>query len=575
MQPGQVTGSSGQLTQLASMQLNSSSTGQLLGGPRPAYTATAPTGIAGMTSLYGKLRTQAVQPQLLTQPGDAQPSATSIAAPLAATKTASLASSVGTGGYGWQGQKGAAASATSSDASSILQPQAASISQRLAPLQYSLISQSSASGSRASSLSARSTTSSVAAADQAPAGGLAAAVPVIPAPDGATAAAGAVPAAPAADHKLLEALRLSASTCADTPQDQQAMLSLLLSAQSPALPRNLSTPDSAAYGTAASAVPSSAQLLLTPPTVSSAEKLAESRLLQQLQQMYINESVHAGQHSAQGAQAQAYSSSTQPSSASSQEAMHQQLLMLQVQELQEAQARSGAAGPASTSSAGYELLDSLSTLRASAVAVPQNFLPAQYSGSTTAGACLGPDAVFSFQHAPMPMPNQPAAPAAVSPGLLVLGAQHVQSDSSNEQLGLAQLLTQYGPGASAPVGNSNTHNSMLYSMPSLHSQMPGGPAGLTGPSTGSASLAAAIEEFQQKMLLSSSGLATAAPGGRGVNDSLAGLAAASAAVGGLSGLLPAGKHTLQVGPGNNPMYKVGRFPAQEVCACLFVKLARR
>lgn len=68
------------------------------------------------------------------------------------------------------------------------------------------------------------------------------------------------------------------------------------------------------------------------------------------------------------------------------------------------------------------------------------------------------------------------------------------------------------------------------------------------PSTASPSVAAVIEGLQQQLLLSSVGSALLPV--HGVFDNLA-------AAGSLVGLLPAGKHTLQVGPGNNPMYKVG------------------
>lgn len=98
----------------------------------------------------------------------------------------------------------------------------------------------------------------------------------------------------------------------------------------------------------------------------------------------------------------------------------------------------------------------------------------------------------------------------------------------------------------------------MFSMQAQHGQIPGapGPAGLSHgmPSTAPSSVASVIERLEQQLMLSSAG--SAVPPAHGVFDSLGGLASASAAAaGGLAGLLPAGKHTLQVGPGNNPMYK--------------------
>lgn len=528
----------------------SNSSGQLLGASGTAFSVVAPGGIGGMTSLYGKLRTQAVPAAAVSaQAADAQllaASGTPNNVPLAAA-----ASSVGTAGYGWQGQKVAAASAISSDGSTILQPQLAS---GLAPLQYSLFSKSATTGSRTSSVSVRSTTSSVNAADQAAPGSFPAtatqSIATLDAPASAAAAAGG---AAAAYSNLRDALGLS-SAGPDSAQDQQAMLCLLMSAQSSSMcaaPRAVSTGDPAGYG---SSTGGSAQLLLTPPALSTAEDLSSSGLLQQLQQMYVNESAAAQtyQPHVQGVHALTCSAMGQHSAAANtsrtgttiisdiDEARQRRVLMLRLQQLQESQARNSQAAGAGS----CDMLAGLDT--ASAAAMPQAFFSEQYAGSSYSVSMGADQSVFSYQQMPAPLPS---APAGANPVTLQLSTQQQPN-----QLSLSQLLAQLGPGAVCSVSTVPASG-----MPAQHSQCAAG-MGIPSTPAGPSSLGAAIEQFQQHLLMGSSGRSAAPLPGHGVFDSLAGLAAANAAASGASGLLPAGKHSLQVGPGSNPMYKVSLLP---------------
>lgn len=332
---------------------------------------TAPSGIAGMTSLYGKLRT----PVLPGTTADAQqlPGSSSAASPFS---TGGPSSTETVAGYGWQGPKQfVAGSIMTSDTSSILQhPLAAGSSAwpgRTLP-QYSLFSKSSASGSHTSCRSSsRSTTSSISTASAAAAPtdqGLAASLLAAASP----AAAPAASAALAGDYgMLLESLGLSGgSRPGSSTQDQEALLSLLTGSSCvSAGPKHVSTPDPlAGYGSTSN----TAQLLLTSPALSTApasSDLPHSHLLQQLQQLQINE--HA-QSVAQGVHAHS-SSMRQPLSSSdaagltpaSYAVMQKQLLLVQLQDLQEslqAQGASTATRPGSFGgggAAGCNLLGSL------------------------------------------------------------------------------------------------------------------------------------------------------------------------------------------------------------------------
>jgi hypothetical protein len=222
----------------------------------------------------------------------------------------------------------------------------------------------------------------------------------------------------------------------------------------------------------------------------------------------------------------------------------QRVLMLRLQQLQESQARHSqlqAAGPGSCG-----MLGCLDT--ASAAAMPQAFFSGQYAGNSYATNLGAEPSAFCYQQMPAPMPS-PSAPAGATPVILQLNTQQQPS-----QLTISQLLTQLGSGAvcrgSAVPGSS---------MSAQHGQCVIGAAGMSMPNApaGPASVNAAIEQFQHNLLMGSSGMAATVPlPGHGVFGSLAGLAAAGAAVIGACGMLPAGKHTLQVGPGHNPMYKV-------------------
>jgi hypothetical protein len=326
---------------------------------------------------------------------------------------------------------------------------------------------------------------------------------------------------------MLDALGLlSAGT--DSVQDQQAMLSLLMSAQGSSMraaPRAISTADPAGCN---SSTGGSAQLLPTPPTLSAAEELSNSGLLEQLQQMYVNESAAAQSYQphAQNAHALTCSAMGQHSGAANisrtgapivsdiDDARQQRVLMLRLQHLQESQARhSQAAGPGSC-----DLLGRLDT--ASAAAMPQAFFSEQYVGSSYAANMGAEQSAFCYQQMAATLPS---APAGAAPMILQPSTQQQPS-----QLYLSQLLAQLDPGAvcrvSAVPGSS---------MSAQHGQCATGAAGMSIPSTpaGPSSVSKAIEQFQYNLLMSSSGMAAAAA-------------------------LPAGKHTLQVGPGNNPMYKV-------------------
>lgn len=478
---------------------------------------TAPPGIAGMTSLYGKLRTQATV--LPGTTADAQLSGSSSAGPF----STSAPSSTGTvAGYGWQGPKQfVAGSIMTSDTSSILHQHApaASTAWPGRPLpQYSLFSKSSASGSHTSSRSSsRSTASSISTAtaaaaptDQWLAASFLAAASPAPAP--------AASAAPAGEYGvLLEALGLSGGGRAgSSTQDQEALLSLLTGSCVSAGPKPVSTPDPlAGYGGTPVAT-NTAQLLLTslaPSTAPASSDLPHSHLLQQLQQLQINE---CAQSLAQGVRAQS-SSMQQPLSSSdaagltpaSYAAMQKQLLLVQLQDLQES-------------------------------------LQAQCSNTSTCPGSLGGGAATGCN---LLGSLDPALPlSSVTPNPALLGSS-TQQEASNQQAVLAQLMAQVAPGV--PLSSSSTMlATMLSSMQAQHGQLPGAssPAGLAMPSTASPSVAAVIEGLQQQLLLSSVGSALLPV--HGVFDNLA-------AAGSLVGLLPAGKHTLQVGPGNNPMYKVG------------------
>jgi hypothetical protein len=513
-------------------QMDNSSFSQLLNSRLLAATGNTATltplpssGFPGMTSLYGKLRTQAVNPAAVasTMCGDAQADA-------APSACLSAGSSSGTAHYGMK----FAASAISSDAaSSILQPHGVFGS---APLQYSLFSANSATSSTTtSSMRSHSTTSSVGAA------------PHISTTFQAPLPSGTTPEAPVAtpsDFKALGTFGLASNLdaaasasgrlpdSANATQDQQALISLLQTAVGPA-------PSTAQASTAAT------QALLSASNPSSST--LDSNLLEQLQQLYVNESTAA-------------SRSYDDSSAGSQGfngMMQQQLLMKQLQDLQAAQCRQ-----ASTASAG----SSTGIANAAAgSAAPLPLLSDLYGGC----AAAAPDPAYGLNSNHAAVLQQfpglpPLTPASMVPNTLT----PQQAEDTN--WALAQLLAQLGPDAGMASTNST-------SLAAFSGQLPG-PAGLTMP-TGAAATAgpssavvAALEGLKHRLLTGSAGMmpAGAAPGAgsSGIMSNLAGLAAAAtAAVGGWAGLLPAGKHRLQVGPGSNPMYKVGRCTVCMLSGC--------
>lgn len=499
-------------------QMDNSSFSQLLNSRLLAATGNTATltpfpssGFPGMTSLYGKLRTQAVNPAAVasTVRGDAQADA-------APSACLSAGSSSGTAPYGMR----FAASAISSDAaSSIRQPHGVFGS---APLQYSLFSANSATSSTTtSSMRSHSTTSSVGGAPhisttfQAP-------LPPGTTPEAPTVAPsdfnalGTFGLASNLDAAASASARLPDST--NATQDQQGLISLLQTAVSPA-PSTAQASTAATQGLLSASNPSSSTL--------------DSNLLEQLQQLYVNESTAA-------------SRSYDDSSAGSQGLnglMQQQLLMRQLQDLQAAQCRQ-----ASTKSAGSSTGIANG---AAGSAAPLPLLSDLYGGC----AAATPDPAYGLNSNHTAVLQQfpglpPLTPASMVPNSLT--AQQAENDN----WALAQLLAQLGPDA----GMASTNSTSLAAFN----------AGVNMPSTGSVTAAgpssavlAALEGLKHRLLMGSAGMmgAGAAPGAgaSGIMSNLAGLAAAAtAAVGGWAGLLPAGRHTLQVGPGSNPMYKVGR-----------------
>lgn len=507
---------------LSQLQLPSAAvTSQLSTAAGSTTAAAAPSGITGMTSLYGKLRTQAVQPAAaLMQPaGATSGSGADADAALQTAGPLSAGSAAGSSAYGWQRHKVLGSTYSSSNASSIMQAGAANAHQA-GPFQYSLHSASRASthSSRStSSTCSRSTAASVHAADQALSSIVATPLPLA-AHESSAAGTGF-----SSDQRVLEAFGLSSGP----GSDQQQLLSLLLSEAGP-----MATAALAAHAAGTGAFLAAATGTTT----------ADSDLLQQLQQLLVNETAAA----AQAGPARPIHSSAASSEPASFELVQQQLLMQQLRDLQDAQSFSSS----NTAASGSCIADLYS--RADTSSTPT--LPE--SGMHLAGALLGPSGAASTSDARFQLPTDSArlmaalqyqglstTPAAVQqqrgsmdPALLAVLTQQQQQGrcmaSSSDVSSFAGLCSSLTPGAAVPLGFSN------------------------GLDPGHAAVADAVAALQHKILMGNS--LAAAGADHGVFGSLAGLAAASAAAG-LAGLGMAGKQTLQAGPGNNPMYKVGIF----------------
>lgn len=495
----------------------------------------APTpGGTGMTSLYGRLRTQAVQQQ---QPALATSAEQSSYGQLPSLTVAGSTSAL----YGSRNQQqqllfpaSAHASNTSNSSGGTcslllcgdLKPQTAAPA-----LQYSLFSISIMTNSHytKSSHAGDSTCSRSTSAS--------------------STAQGYDSSFTAFNAAATPALVVGNSAAADTSnaQDQDALLSLLLSTTA----SNCGS-EAAALSRPAPLHPiASSQSILSPTTGSATSAAAaaaddanQAGVLQQLQQLYINEQAAGMGSNSMNASSIADTSFDSPAT------QQQQLLMQQLKSLQQAQAMNSKGSSSNHNSA----LDDPFSSSGLNTAMPDPLAPPEVFAAQMMGAAAAGGGASSLQ-----LPG--LGIAAQGGGLLGAQLPSQQQAPSSQQLALAQLLAQLNPAADCISYNNTYGNSNVYSnSASMHS---------SGPSAVSDALAA----LRHKMLLGSRALCNSSmSSGNSVSgssqqiSSLYGALSASAGVDapGMSGsgglVLVGGKQSLgQVaGPGCNPMYKVIR-----------------
>jgi len=530
-QPGMKAFASAGLAHPTAVHLSSSSSNCLRSIPS-AFTSGAPAAVGGMTSLYGKLRTAAVlsQPAVQSSPEEA-----------AKQDCFTLAASTASPACSWQSKPcGSVVGSTISGQSSSLQQLHMSSISSAVPRQCSLFSNSSfptsQSSSRPSSLGSRSTTSSIYAADQGQRLSMVgAALPTVCA---------AEPGSPTG-QELLAALGLSGPDQVDSTQDQEVLLSLLLSS------RGCSTPAAAATAASGPVAPSAAlNHAITTAAPHSVTPEERESLLVQMQQLFINQAAGAMQPALAGGVGSSHAAALPDP-----ELLQKRLLMQQLQDLQQQPHHT-----LSQVTQGSSNVDLLGGLDAASGSNLHALLADQYSMMAAAEPAL----LLQTQAAAQQLTH--SSSTALADASSLLGLRHQPApQASSQQLALAQLMAQLRGGGSFSTGSSNlgavnTGSSSVSSLAGSQNLFLADlrPAGLAPLDTGHDAVAAALAALQPKMLLGTTGAgssAAAAGGGGGMFGILPGLATAQGAADGVLGLPPK-QATGSLGPGSNPMYKV-------------------